>query len=99
MKTPINGARLSSPFGNRKHPIFGFTKHHNGTDFAAPIGTPILASGDDALNDDTDADADASLKITNIDPISYDLLFERFLNPDRVSMPDIDIDFDDIVSN
>ena len=35
------------------------------------------------------------LKITNIDPIAYDLLFERFLNPDRVSMPDIDIDFDD----
>src|SRR5690554_5306645 len=34
-------------------------------------------------------------KITNIDPIAYDLLFERFLNPDRVSMPDIDIDFDD----
>ena len=45
MKTPINGARLSSPFGNRKHPILGFTKHHNGTDFAAPIGTPIMASG------------------------------------------------------
>src|SRR5690606_35524314 len=35
------------------------------------------------------------LGITNIDPIKYDLLFERFLNPDRVSMPDIDIDFDD----
>lgn len=34
-------------------------------------------------------------KITNVDPIKYDLLFERFLNPDRVSMPDIDIDFDD----
>ena len=46
MKTPINGARLSSPFGKRKHPILGFTKHHNGTDFAAPIGTPIMASGD-----------------------------------------------------
>ena len=35
------------------------------------------------------------LKITNIDPLKYNLLFERFLNPDRVSMPDIDIDFDD----
>ena len=35
------------------------------------------------------------LKITDIDPIKYDLLFERFLNPDRISMPDIDIDFDD----
>ena len=33
--------------------------------------------------------------ITNVDPVKYDLLFERFLNPDRVSMPDIDIDFDD----
>ena len=46
MKTPINGARLSSSFGKRKHPILGFTKMHTGTDFAAPIGTPILASGD-----------------------------------------------------
>ncbi len=45
MKTPINGARLSSSFGKRKHPILGFTKHHNGTDFAAPTGTPIMASG------------------------------------------------------
>ena len=46
MKTPINGARLSSSFGKRKHPILGFTKMHTGTDFAAPIGTPIYASGD-----------------------------------------------------
>ncbi len=46
MKTPINGARLSSSFGKRKHPILGFTKMHTGTDFAAPKGTPILASGD-----------------------------------------------------
>jgi murein DD-endopeptidase MepM/ murein hydrolase activator NlpD len=45
MKTPINGARLSSPFGMRKHPIDGFNKMHRGTDFAAPIGTPIMASG------------------------------------------------------
>ena len=46
MKTPINGARLSSPFGMRKHPILGFNKMHRGTDFAAPLGTPIMASGD-----------------------------------------------------
>ena len=46
MKTPINGARLSSPFGMRKHPIDGFNKMHRGTDFAAPMGAPIMASGD-----------------------------------------------------
>ncbi|ARJ49223.1 M23 family metallopeptidase [Candidatus Pelagibacter sp. RS40] len=46
MKTPINGARLSSSFGKRKHPILGYTKMHLGTDFAAPTGTPIMASGD-----------------------------------------------------
>ncbi len=45
MKTPINGARLSSSFGMRKHPILGFNKMHQGTDFAAPSGTPIMASG------------------------------------------------------
>ena len=46
MKTPINGARLSSSYGKRKHPILGYTKMHLGTDFAAPKGTPIMASGD-----------------------------------------------------
>ncbi|NCV24190.1 MAG: M23 family metallopeptidase, partial [Proteobacteria bacterium] len=45
MKTPINGARLSSSFGLRKHPILGYNKLHQGTDFAAPKGTPIMASG------------------------------------------------------
>ena len=45
MKTPINGARLSSAFGIRKHPIDGYNKMHKGTDFAAPMGTPIMASG------------------------------------------------------
>ena len=45
MKTPINGARLSSSFGMRKHPILGFNRMHRGTDFAAPSGTPIMASG------------------------------------------------------
>jgi murein DD-endopeptidase MepM/ murein hydrolase activator NlpD len=46
MKTPINGARLSSNFGVRKHPILGYNKMHRGTDFAALEGTPIMASGD-----------------------------------------------------
>ena len=45
MKTPINGARLSSSFGMRRHPILGYNKMHRGTDFAAPSGTPIMASG------------------------------------------------------
>ena len=49
MKTPINGARLSSPFGMRKHPIDGFNKMHRGTDFAAPEGTPIMASGNGVI--------------------------------------------------
>jgi len=49
MKTPINGARLSSRFGMRKHPISGFNKMHRGTDFAAPKGTPIMASGDGVI--------------------------------------------------
>ena len=49
MKTPINGARLSSSFGMRKHPIDGYNKMHRGTDFAAPMGTPIMASGDGVI--------------------------------------------------
>jgi murein DD-endopeptidase MepM/ murein hydrolase activator NlpD len=49
MKTPINGARLSSAFGMRKHPIDGYNKMHKGTDFAAPMGTPIMASGDGVI--------------------------------------------------
>tara|TARA_B100001248_G_C27360496_1_gene446199 strand:- start:184 stop:1476 length:1293 start_codon:yes stop_codon:yes gene_type:complete len=49
MKTPINGARLSSSFGMRKHPIDGFNKMHRGTDFAAPTGTPIMASGNGVI--------------------------------------------------
>ncbi len=46
MKTPIDGARLSSHFGRRRHPISGYTRMHKGTDFAAPTGTPIYAAGD-----------------------------------------------------
>lgn len=45
MKTPINGARLSSSFGRRRHPISGYSRLHKGTDFAAPTGTPIYAAG------------------------------------------------------
>lgn len=46
MKTPINGARLSSGFGMRTHPVLGFSRMHRGVDFAAPVGTPIMAAGD-----------------------------------------------------
>lgn len=49
MRTPINGARLSSSYGNRKHPILGYTKLHTGTDFAAPRGTPIYAAGNGSV--------------------------------------------------
>ena len=45
MRTPINGARLSSGYGNRKHPVLGYSKMHRGADFAAPSGTPIMAAG------------------------------------------------------
>ena len=46
MKTPIDGARLTSGFGYRKHPVLGYSKLHKGLDFAAPRGTPIYAAGD-----------------------------------------------------
>ena len=49
MRTPINGARLSSGFGMRKHPIKGFTAMHKGVDFAAPYGTQVFAAGDGVL--------------------------------------------------
>tara|TARA_Y100001960_G_C14759149_1_gene872995 strand:+ start:452 stop:1837 length:1386 start_codon:yes stop_codon:yes gene_type:complete len=50
MRTPIDGARLSSRFGRRRHPILGFTKMHRGLDFAAPLGTPIYAAGNGTIN-------------------------------------------------
>ncbi len=49
MRTPINGARLSSHFGMRRHPIQGYNRLHKGTDFAAPRGTPIYAAGDGVI--------------------------------------------------
>jgi len=50
MRTPIDGARLSSGFGNRRHPILGYTKMHKGLDFAAPRGTPIYAAGNGTVD-------------------------------------------------
>ena len=49
MRTPVDGARLSSRFGKRKHPVLGYTKMHKGVDFAAPRGTPIYAAGDGVI--------------------------------------------------
>ena len=50
MRTPIDGARLTSNYGNRKHPTLGYTKMHRGVDFGAPIGTPIFAAGDGVVD-------------------------------------------------
>jgi murein DD-endopeptidase MepM/ murein hydrolase activator NlpD len=50
MRTPINGSRLTSGFGNRRHPVLGYTRMHAGVDFGAPIGTPIYAAGDGVIS-------------------------------------------------
>ncbi|WP_210414067.1 M23 family metallopeptidase [Luteithermobacter gelatinilyticus] len=49
MKTPIEGARLTSRYGKRKHPVLGYTRMHKGLDFGAPTGTPIMAAGDGVI--------------------------------------------------
>jgi len=50
MRTPVEGARVSSNFGPRTHPVLGYTRIHKGTDFAAPVGTPVYASGDGVVD-------------------------------------------------
>jgi murein DD-endopeptidase MepM/ murein hydrolase activator NlpD len=50
MKTPVDGARISSGFGSRFHPVLGYTRMHKGVDFAVPVGTPVKAAGSGTIN-------------------------------------------------
>src|SRR3546814_9834977 len=50
MRTPVDGARVSSRFGMRHHPVLGYSRMHRGIDFAAPSGTPIYAAGDGVID-------------------------------------------------
>jgi murein DD-endopeptidase MepM/ murein hydrolase activator NlpD len=50
MRTPVEGARISSSFGPRMHPVLGYTRVHKGTDFATPVGTKVYASGDGVVD-------------------------------------------------
>ena len=51
LRTPVDGARITSGFGMRVHPLLGYTKMHKGVDFGAPIGTPIFAAGDGTIEE------------------------------------------------
>jgi murein DD-endopeptidase MepM/ murein hydrolase activator NlpD len=67
LRTPVDGARLSSGFGLRLHPILGYTKMHRGVDFAAPPGSPIMAAGDGVVESAGAAGAYGNLVVVRHD--------------------------------
>ena len=81
MRTPVDGARISSKFGYRIHPILGYSKLHGGTDFAAPIGTPIYAAGDAVVQFAAMKGANGNLTILRHDNgwLTYYLHQNRFM--------------------